>query len=221
MKPLDIRCNHRERTKAADILGDALSAGQIDLDDFETRSAACVNAATRAELIEPLADLVEDPEVLLFGQERKVAKAYAGQEESRAIAKVEQAIRQVQPRVQETRSLALGIFGGSTVSGGAVARSLTALGFFGGVDIDLTGVALHSRTTTIEAVGVFGGVDVYIPEGFRVHISGAGLFGGHDLKVENGAIHPNDLPVDAPEINVNCYSLFGGVDVHVGRRYGG
>ena len=54
MKPLDIRCNHQERTKAADILGDALSAGQIDLDDFEKRSAACVNATTRAELIEPL-----------------------------------------------------------------------------------------------------------------------------------------------------------------------
>lgn len=127
----------------------------------------------------------------------------------------------MQPSVQETRSLAVGIFGGSTVSGGAVAHSLTALGFFGGVDIDLTGVALHSRTTTIEAVGVFGGVDVYIPEGFRVHVSGVDLFGGHDLKVENGAIHPNDLPVDAPEINVNCYSLFGGVDVHVGRRYKG
>jgi len=220
MKPLDIRCNHQERTKAADILGDALSAGQIDLDDFEKRSAACVNATTRTELIEPLADLVEDPEVLLFGQERKVAKPYAGQQESKAIAKVEQAIRQVQPSVQETRSLAVGIFGGSAVSGGAVARSLTALGLFGGVDIDLTGVALHSRTTTIEAAGVFGGVDVYIPEGFRVHVSGVGLFGGHDLKVENGAIHPNDLPVDAPEINVNCYSLFGGVDVHVGRRYG-
>lgn len=129
MKPLDIRCNHQERTKAADILGDALSAGQIDLDDFEKRSAACVNATTRAELIEPLADLVEDPEVLLFGQERKIAKPYAGQQESKAIAKVEQAIRQVQPSVQETRSLAVGIFGGSTVSGGAVARSLTALGF--------------------------------------------------------------------------------------------
>ena len=181
--------------KAADILGDALSAGQVDLDDFEKRSAACVDATTRAELIEPLADLVENPEVLLFGQERKIAKPYAGQQESKAIAKVEQAIRQVQPSVQETRSLAVGI--------------------------DLTGVALHSRTTTIEAVGVFGGVDVYIPEGFRVHVSGVGLFGGHDLKVENGASHPNDLPVDAPEINVNCYSLFGGVDVHVGRRYGG
>ena len=48
MKPLDIRCNHQERMKAADILGDALSAGQIDLDDFESRSAACVDATTRA-----------------------------------------------------------------------------------------------------------------------------------------------------------------------------
>ena len=221
MKPLDIRCNHQERMRAADILGDALSAGQIDLTEFEKRSADCEGATTRGDLIEPLADLVASPETILFGSHSQVTKPYSGHQESNAIAKVEQAIRQVQPSVQETRSLAVGIFGGSTVSGGAVARSLTALGFFGGVDIDLTGVALQSRTTTIEAVGVFGGVDVYIPEGFRVHVSGVGLFGGHDLKVENGAIHPNDLPVDAPEITVNCYSLFGGVDVHVGRRYGG
>lgn len=54
--------------KAADILGDALSAGQIDLDDFEKRSTACVDATTRAELIEPLVDLVEAPEVLLLGR---------------------------------------------------------------------------------------------------------------------------------------------------------
>ncbi|MCG7467138.1 DUF1707 domain-containing protein [Corynebacterium sp. ACRPE] len=220
MKPLDIRCNHQDRMKAADILGDALSAGQIDLDEFEKRSAECVDATTRAELIEPLADLVEDPEVLLFGQERQIAKAYSGHQESNAIAKVEQAIRQVQPNVDAPRSLAVGLFGGSTVSGGAVARTLTALGVFGGVDVNLAGAALRNRTTTINAVGLFGGTDVYIPEGFRVRVGGFGLFGGHELKVEHGAIHPNDLPVDAPEIIVNCFSLFGGVDVHVGRRYG-
>ena len=220
MKPLDIRCNHQERMRAADILGDALSAGQIDLTEFEKRSADCEGATTRGELIEPLADLVESPETILFGTHSQVTKAYSGHQESNAIAKVEQAMKQIQPSVGQSQSLALGIFGGSTINGGAVARTLTAIGAFGGVDIDLTGVALRNRTTTINAVGVFGGADVYIPEGFRVRVGGFGLFGGHDLKVEHGAIHPNDLPVDAPEIIVNCYSLFGGVDVHVGRRYG-
>lgn len=220
MKPMDIRCNHQERMKAADILGDALSAGQIDLDEFESRSADCEDATTRRELIEPLADLVEDPGLLLFGDRSEVASIYSGNQESNAIAKVQQAIKQIQPSVGQPQSLALGIFGGSTVNGGAVAGTLTAVGAFGGVDIDLTGVALRNRTTTINAVGIFGGADVYIPEGFRVRIGGFGLFGGHDLKVENGAIHPSDLPIDAPEIIVNCFSLFGGVDVHVGRRYG-
>lgn len=36
--------------KAADFLGDALSAGQIDLDDFEKRSAACVDATPALSL---------------------------------------------------------------------------------------------------------------------------------------------------------------------------
>ena len=220
MKPLDIRCNHQERMRAADILGGALSAGQIDLTEFEKRAADCEGATTRGELIEPLGDLVENPETIFFGSYRQVTKPYSGHQESNAIAKVEQAMKQIQPSVGQPQSLALGIFGGSTVNGGAVARTLTAIGAFGGVDIDLTGVALRNRTTTINAVGVFGGADVYIPEGFRVRVGGFGLFGGHDLKVEHGAIHPKDLPVDAPEIIVNCYSLFGGVDVHVGRRYG-
>lgn len=221
MKPLDIRCNHQDRMKAADILGDALSAGQLDFDEFEKRSAACVDATTRGELIEPLADLVEDPEVLLFGARSEAASIYSGNQESNAIAKVRQAMKQIQPSAGQAQSLALGIFGGSTVNGGAVACELTVMGIFGGVDIDLAGVSLRNRTTIINAVGLFGGTDVYIPEGFRVRMGGFGLFGGHDLKVEHGAIHPDDLPVDAPEIIVNCFSLFGGVDVHVRRRYGG
>ena len=218
MKPLDIRCNHQDRMKAADILGDALSAGQIDFDEFEKRSAACVNATTRGELIEPLSDLVEDPKVLLFGAQSEAVAIYSGNQESNAIAKVKQAMKQIRPSASQPQSLALGIFGGSTVNGGAVDRELTAMGIFGGVDINLAGVGLRNRTTTINAVGLFGGTDVYIPEGFRVRVGGFGLFGGHDLKVETGAIHPNDLPVDAPEIIVNCFSLFGGVDVHVTKR---
>lgn len=92
------------------------------------------------------------------------------------------------------------------------------MGIFGGTDVDLRGAALRDHVTTIQAVGIFGGVDVWIPEGIRVRVSGIGLFGGHDIKVDRGAINPADLPVSAPEVVVNCFSLFGGVDVHVVKR---
>ena len=92
------------------------------------------------------------------------------------------------------------------------------MGIFGGTEVDLRGAELQENLTTINAVGVFCGVDVWIPEGFRVRVSGVGLFGGHDIKVERGATDPSDLPASAPEVVVNCFSLFGGVDVHVVKR---
>ncbi|WP_246819118.1 LiaF domain-containing protein [Corynebacterium sp. HMSC072A04] len=99
-----------------------------------------------------------------------------------------------------------------------IAAHHTTMGIFGGTDVDLRGASLKEHVTTIQAVGVFGGVDVWVPEGFRVRVNGVGLFGGHDIKVEGGAIDPADLPASAPEVVVNCFSLFGGVDVHVVKR---
>ena len=84
--------------------------------------------------------------------------------------------------------------------------------------MDLRGATFKENVTTIQAVAAFGGVDVWVPEGFRVRVSGFGLFGGHDIHIEGGAIDPADLPTSAPEIVVNCFSLFGGVDVHVTKR---
>ncbi|GAA1471028.1 hypothetical protein GCM10009604_03820 [Corynebacterium aurimucosum] len=131
---------------------------------------------------------------------------------------VDRALAQVEPSVSGAQSLSVGIFGGATVRSTPIATRHTSMGIFGGTDVDLRGAALQEKTTTVQAVGVFGGVDIWIPEGFRVRVSGIGLFGGHDIKVDRGAIDPTDLPASAPEIVVNCFSLFGGVDVHVVKR---
>ncbi|PAT07455.1 DUF1707 SHOCT-like domain-containing protein [Corynebacterium hadale] len=209
---MSIRCNHDDRNRAAEVLSTALGQGQIDVNEFEERSSKCEAATTRDDLVALIADLVDDPQNRLFGH-REPAQIPGAE----LAPPVEAALAQVQA-VERGRSVSLGVFGGSKVRGDAIAATHTAVGVFGGVDIDLRGAQLAKPVTTINAVGVFGGVDVYVPEGFRVRVNGVGLFGGHDMQLAPGVIDPADLPDSAPEIVVRCFSLFGGVDVHVVRR---
>lgn len=194
--------------------------GQLKIAEFDERSAACAAATTRGELVDLLADLVEDPDRILVGTSEVAPRA--AQEPSHvsdeAATPVQRSLAQVDPSVHGARSLSVGLFGGTTVRGTPIASHHTTLGVFGGTDVDLRGAALKENVTTIQAVAAFGGADVWVPEGFRVRVNGFGLFGGHDIHIEGGAIDPADLPTSAPEIVVNCFSLFGGVDVHVTKR---
>lgn len=191
--------------------------GQLKVAEFDDRSAACAAATTRGELVDLLADLVEDPDRLLVGTPELAPRAAQELTEisEEAATPVQRSLAQVDPSVHGAQSLSVGLFGGTTVRGTPIASHHTTLGVFGGTDVDLRGAALKENVTTIQAVAAFGGVDVWVPEGFRVRVNGFGLFGGHDIHIEGGAIDPADLPTSAPEIVVNCFSLFGGVDVHV------
>ncbi|MDK8897572.1 DUF1707 domain-containing protein [Corynebacterium sp. MSK004] len=220
MESRDIKCTNSERTTASQVLADAMSVGQLSVTEFEERSSRCADATTRGELLDLLTDLVEAPEEVLFGS-RHVARQSSREVNTTnrdTSTTVDRALAQVEPSVHGAQGLSLGIFGGSTVRGIPLTTHHTTMGIFGGTDVDLRGASLKEHVTTIQAVGVFGGVDVWVPEGFRVCVNGIGLFGGHDIKVEGGAIDPADLPASAPEVVVNCFSLFGGVDVHVVKR---
>ncbi|MGV0351635.1 DUF1707 SHOCT-like domain-containing protein [Corynebacterium guaraldiae] len=220
MEPRDIKCTNSQRTTASQVLADAMSVGQLSVAEFEERSSACTNATTRGELLDLVSDLLEDPGRVLFGGHEVASKSAheLNSVDSELASTVDRALTQVEPSVRSAQSLSLGIFGGTTVRSTPIASRHTTMGIFGGTDVDLRGASLRDHVTTIEAVGVFGGVDLWIPEGFRVRVSGIGLFGGHDIKVDRGAIDPADLPASAPEVVVNCFSLFGGVDVHVVKR---
>ena len=220
MEPRDINCTNSQRTTVSQVLADAMSVGQLSVAEFEERSSACADATTRGELLDLVSDLLEDPGRVLFGSHEVASKSSheLNSDGSELTSTVDRARAQVEPSVSGAQSLSLGVFGGTTVRSTPIASRHTTMGIFGGTDVDLRGAALQEKTTTIQAVGVFGGVDIWIPEGFRVRVSGIGLFGGHDIKVDRGAIDPAELPASAPEVVVNCFSLFGGVDVHVVKR---
>ena len=222
MESRDIKCTNPQRTTTSQILADAMAVGQLSVTEFEERSDACAEATTRGELLDLVSDLLENPGHVLFGghevAQRSAHELHTASADHERSLVVKRALAQVKPAVHGAKSMSVGIFGGSTVRNTPIASHHTTMGIFGGTEVDLRGAELQENLTTINAVGVFGGVDVWVPEGFRVRVSGVGLFGGHDIKVERGATDPSDLPASAPEVVVNCFSLFGGVDVHVVKR---
>lgn len=75
---------------------------------------------------------------------------------------------------------------------------------FGGLDLDLRGVAIEDGAV-IEASAIFGGIDIKVPEGVTVKLRRTELFGGAKSRVttRNGG----------PVLYVNALCMFGGVDI--------
>ncbi len=58
-----------------------------------------------------------------------------------------------------------------------------------------------------------GGVDIIVPPDLRVEVTGFGLMGGWDDKTRD-----EDLPPDAPLVQVRAFTLMGGVTVKSKER---
>ncbi len=82
---------------------------------------------------------------------------------------------------------------------------LTAI--FGGIELNLTGANLSDNEAFIEATSLFGGIDIYVPNNWRVEMSGTPIFGGWSNKTR-----PNGDP-NAPVLKVRCTAIFGGIEV--------
>lgn len=75
---------------------------------------------------------------------------------------------------------------------------------FGGLDLDLTGVAIEDGAV-IEASAIFGGIDIKVPEGVNVKLKRTELFGGAKSYITNQG--------NGPVLYVNALCMFGGVDI--------
>lgn len=81
--------------------------------------------------------------------------------------------------------------------------SITAV--FGGVNLDLTKARLPENAV-IDVFAMFGGAEITVPEGWRVNVGGAPIFGGWSNKT-------NRPDGEGPVLTVRGIVLFGGVDV--------
>jgi hypothetical protein len=82
---------------------------------------------------------------------------------------------------------------------------------FGGVEIDLRGAQLDPTGARLDVTALFGGCDITVPPGWRVRTHGPAVFGAY----ENGA-DGQQLPDDAPALDVRILVAFGGAEVKVG-----
>lgn len=68
-EPWDLRLSNAEREEAMDVLGEHVSTGRLDIDEFGSRSAKIGTAARVSDLIPLFADLpAPKPAVLLANQ---------------------------------------------------------------------------------------------------------------------------------------------------------
>lgn len=78
---------------------------------------------------------------------------------------------------------------------------------FGGVDVDLRDSEL-APGASLDVFTAFGGTEVRVPEGWKVLTHGIPLFGGFE-----NITAKEELPEDAPVLDISATVLFGGLEV--------
>lgn len=79
----------------------------------------------------------------------------------------------------------------------------------GGVDLDLRDAVLAPEGADLAVFTVMGGVSLRVPDTWIVETDGQAVLGGHDVRVAD----PHVLPDDAPVLRVRARTYFGGLAV--------
>jgi predicted membrane protein len=87
-------------------------------------------------------------------------------------------------------------------------RGGSVMAMFGGANIDLRDTKLSPEGALLELTAAFGGITVFVPEGWKLDISGLPLFGGWSNKTRN-----QPTAADAPILRLRCMAFCGGIDI--------
>ena len=190
------RASSAARQATANLLTEALADGQIDISEFDERTAK-VWQATYADELERL---TADVEV------------------------VDSNVPDSPPHTQPTMEIvphqggsafSFAVMGGSTSKGSwHIARHHTSLAMMGGNYLDLREATLSSHETVITAVALMGGIDIVVPEDVRVISEGFGIMGGFGVTDHPSCtLRIDDIPASAPIVRVRGLGLMGGVGI--------
>lgn len=100
------------------------------------------------------------------------------------------------------------VFGGGEYVGSDGFEGGEALAVFGGYKIDLRNATMAGASATIAASALWGGIEIRVPETWNVNAQGLGVFGGYSDRTR----HPREA-ANAPQLVINGFAIFGGVDV--------
>ena len=194
------RASSAARQATANLLTEALADGQIDITEFDERTAQ-VWQATYADELEHLTADVE------------VVDSKKPDSQVTATPRT-QPTMEIVPH-QGGSAFSFAVMGGSTSNGSwHIARHHTSLAMMGGNSLDLREATLSSHETVITAVALMGGIEIIVPEDVRVISEGFGIMGGFGVTDHPSCtLRIDDIPASAPIVRVRGLGLMGGVGI--------
>ena len=152
-----IRPSDADRDEAIAALKAHCADGRLTLDEFSDRISVALQAHSRGELQQALADL---PPVT-------TPQAAAGEG-------------------PDDTTWVVGIMSGGVRKGRwKPARRIKSFAFWGGCHIDLRGAEFPGPVLHINAVAMMGGIEIVVPDGIKVEIHGVPIMGGIDRRVRD------------------------------------
>lgn len=229
----NLRASDDDRQKIADVLGSAVTRGQLNLGEMEERIGKAWDAVLVADLFPLIDDLVPNPESVLNSslpmprpespvdpRSASAATPYAPAVPTQSMAPLDVAKQYMIPGLNGSAVSACVMFGLERSGDWVVAPQHTNVTIMGGSEIDLTRARLTAQHTTITAITIMGGISVVVPEDIRVAVSGVGIMGGFgSTSHKDVTIYNDHLPADAPSVTVNGVAIMGGVEVKRVPRY--
>ena len=117
--------------------------------------------------------------------------------------------------------ITLNIFHSSGLSNERDLNGHTAVGVFGGTEIDLTAAPMAAGDTKINVVSVFAGTEILVSDDVAIRITGVSIFGA--VKVRGRQLGSGILNLNAYEtpgyahatrrLHIEATSIFGGLNI--------
>ena len=159
--PLAQRVSDADRDQTVTLLREHLVVGRLTLDEFSERVSLALEARTRGDLNEAMANL---PVLATVAAE---------------------------PTRRKARRWFVAVMSGSRAKGRwRISGRTTAVAIMGGCDMDLRYAEIDGTDIVITAVAFWGGVKIIVPEGFDVELGGFSFMGGRDLRLRKVPLIP-------------------------------
>jgi hypothetical protein len=194
----------RGRQQVIDALCEHYARDNLELGEFERR----LDRANRASREEELRDLVSDLPALQppEGSSPPAPEPRSGSES----LPVPQGAGRADPARVPDSQFEFAVWSGRSRTGSWVpARTIRAVAFMGGVELDFREALFGPEEVRVHAVAVMGGIEIIVPPHVHVDVSGFALLGGFEEQLEGGG----EVLADAPTVRVTGAAVLGGVEI--------
>ncbi len=172
-----MRIGHAEKDAVLEVLGKAYADGQLELEELEQRQATCLAAKYADELPALTSDL--------------------------------SALQVARPETHQSKGAPwqVAVMSGKDIVLGPERPTVRSFAFWGGNDIDISGVMGPGVRLEISLKAIMGGHDVFVPPGVRVIDESFSFMGGVDINRDARGDGSNGTLV------IRGFNIMGGTDV--------